>query len=689
MFFNRLIISFILIAVSATLGLWARYQAVPYWEKHKDIFFVEGRPIFTSFDGYYFARLAEDYKLGVFDPGGKDKLRNVPDYEDYPEVLPFYSWFFAKLSSITGKPIENLTFWFIPIFAVLVVIPLVLLFVDLGIPMAALGGAIAAAISLIYVIRTSINRLDTDSIVIFSFFSIPLAVYFFVKTGNKRKKYFYLLLVAVFSNLFYWGYIHPGLNLLFWLSSVLFLSYPYLKFWYSNRKNQSLKELFKQYLIKDIALLALAFNPLILIEGIYYLLFRLWIYIVDFGKPLYGDFPNVQISIAELQKLDLSRLAKLTLGSEWLLFLGFTGAGLFIFLRFRVFLLLLPTFLIGILSIKGASRFAMFLAPILGIGFGFLFDFLGAFLKKHYPNKSWLKITFYTFSFLLITLVLTLSNRVSFQYIPQPIMTSSLAEAFIEIGKQTPPDAWIYTWWDYGYAIQYYARRATFHDGGSQFSPKTYFVALGFTSESPLVGYNITETLTICGEKCIKKLLKEGYTSEQIKDMFVKGTLIKDKKINRPVYWIFTPDLIGKFYWISYFGSWDFKTLKGKHHPIYSAVCIPRSIQYYVCNIDGRPILFDTWNLRLIMGRNNIVPLKYFAIRTPEKLDVEENPNYPFGEALEKVYTYRKNFYAWFLTDSAGFKSNFNQMYILRNWNKNYFEKIEGKFPNFLFFKVR
>ena len=655
------------------------------------MFYIEGRPIFTAYDAYYFARLADDYNLGIFQPGGKDKLRFVPDYADYPDVIPLYSWIFAKLSALTGKPVENLSFWIIPIFAVSVAIPIVFLLLNVGTPLAALGGALATSLSLIYVVRTSINRLDTDSIVLFSFFSIPLAVLLAHSAHNRKQKYLYLLLIAVFSLTFYWGYLHAELNLLFWLFSLLFWSYPLLREWFSKgrKEGKSLKEIFKGETSKDLFLLTLVFNPIILLLGVYELAKRLWIYVIHFNKPLYGEFPNVQISISELQKLDFSRLAKLTVGNEILLILSLIGVFLFILYRFRVFLLLLPTFLIGLLAFKGASRFAMFLAPILGIGFGFLFDLLMDFVRKKSNSSKWVKVFSYSFLGLLLTGIITLSDRLSFKFIPQPIMSSDLADAFIELGKQTPPNAWIYTWWDYGYAIQYYARRATFHDGGSQLSPKTYFVALGFTTPSPLAAYNITKTLTVCGKKCIKKLLEEGKTAQQIKEMFVNGTLLKGKKVNHPVYWVFTQDLIGKFYWISYFGSWDFKTLKGTHHPIYGAVCVPQSLKYYICNIGGKPALFDTWNLLLVLGRNRAIPIKYFAIRTPQKLEVEKNQEYPYGEALEKVYTYKRNTYAWFVTDIGGFKTDFNQMYILRNWNKNYFEKIKEKFPNYLFFKVR
>ena len=685
---KRIFIPLILIALPVILGLWARYQAVPYWQEHKKEFYVEGRPIFTAYDSYYFARLAEDYKLGVFEPGGEDRLRFVPDYVPYPSVIHFYSWLFAKLSALTGKPVENLSFWLIPILAVLFAVPLVLLLIAAEAPLAGLAGAVVGGLSLIYVIRTGLNRLDTDSIVLFSFFAIPLAVFLASRAKTERAKYLYLLLLALFSNLFYWGYLHPDLNFVLWGAALLFWLFPIVSDWLRQRR-LDISPLKSTNLWKDLGLLTLAFNPYILFAGFFSLISRLGTYVFHFGKPVEGNFPNVQISISELQKMDLSQIAQLTVGNEILLYLSFGGLLLFAIFRLRAFLLLLPTLLIGLLSFKGASRFAMFLAPMVGIGLGFLLDLLWGYLKSRLQLEDWKEIFSLSGLAIVLSAVLAFANSDSFKFKPTPIMNSAVASAFIEIGKQTPPNAWIYTWWDYGYAIQYYARRATFHDGGSQYSPKTYFVALGFTSPDPAVGFNVTRSLTVCGAKCIDNLLKEGKTPKQIKETFVKGELLKGKNATHPVYWVFTQDLIGKFYWISYFGSWDFELRKGEHHPIFSSYCVPKNPNLYACNIGGRPALFDSQRLILLLGRNNAVPIKYFAVRTPQRLDIFENRRFPYGNVLEKVYTYINGTSAWFFTDIGGFESNFNNMYILRKWDKRYFERVKERFPDYLFFRVR
>ncbi len=644
---------------------------------------MEERPIFTAYDSYLFARYAEDYKLGIFEPGGGDHLRFVPDNATYPSVIPFYSWLFAELSSITNSHIENLAFWLIPIFASLVVVPLVLLFWRENLPLAGLGAALFGSLALIYVIRTSIVRLDTDSIVLFSLFAVPFAVHLFA-TSEGKKKYLALLLVALFSNLFYWGYIHPDLNFVLWVSSVLFLGFPFLlrlvkeKRWSKPDKG----------LLTDLALLTVAFNPYVLLSGGIDLVGRLLRYVFEFGKPIEGNFPNVQISISELQKLSIKQLSILTVGNEIALFVGFLGLVIFAVFRFRLFLLLLPVLLMGLLSLKGSSRFAMFLAPFLGVGIGILFDLLKGWIDNFLNKEGW-KIA------VLVGLSLTLSvfayylERRSFEFVPKPIMTSSVAEAFMEVGRQTPPDAWIMTWWDYGYAIQYYARRATFHDGGSQYSPKTYFIARAFTTDNASEAVNITKTLTFCGSKCIEKLLKEGKSAKEIKELFAEGELLKGRKISQPVYWVFTGDLIGKFYWISYFGTWNFDTLKGEHLFLSPIVCAGPAPNSLICRQGGGVFKLDLANFRMEVGKGRYMPIKYFAVRSEDKLDVKENPYALMGYAVEAVYTYLPKNFMWFLMQDKTFKTMFNRLYPLRDDSLKEFERVKERFPDYVFYLVR
>jgi dolichyl-diphosphooligosaccharide--protein glycosyltransferase len=457
---------------------------------------------------------------------------------------------------------------------------------------------------------------------------------------------------------------------------------------------------FKLYLRDlDFYLLILAINPIIIAEGIFNLANSLTVYIFKFGLPQ-NDFPNIYVSISELVHRDLDIIAAWTIGNKYLFLIAVVGLILFAISKFRLFVLLLPILLMGLISLKGPSRFAMFLAPMLGIGLGFLIDWLiYKFSLKEKLNNTFYKFIFDLGIIALISAILIWTNLKSFYFKPAPIMTSFLAKTFINLQKITPPNAWIWTWWDYGYAIQYYARRATFHDGGSQGTPKTYFVALSFTTSSPQVGYNVTKSIAVCGLECIKKLLEEGKTAKQITQMFIEGKFIKDAKNLPPIYWLFTGDEISKFAWISYFGTWNFDEKKGYHHSIREIFCAPfgNFNNTYICQATGLgKFLFeanDFHNAALKFANGKSIPVKFFAIRTPDKLKIFENKFSAYGLAVEKVYTAFKRgnslTYNWYLTDIVGFKSNFNQMFPLRFWDRKLFEKNYEFYPVGVLYKLK
>jgi dolichyl-diphosphooligosaccharide--protein glycosyltransferase len=683
---SSLWIGVLFILISAGIGLYVRYKPLDVWLHNKN-FYVEGRPIFTAFDSYLYARYAEDYKNGIFVPNGEDKFRFAPDHGKYPVAIPLASWLLAEISSITGKYIEEISLWLMPLLATLTAIPIVLFFLRLDLPLTGLGGALVTLTSLIFLARTGINRLDTDALNLFFVFMIPTTVLYAFTTKDRKKKIIGLLLTAWFVILYYWWYFTPSIITALYFASIIFLVYPYLQQWIIRKvlkreeTDNSIEQNIKS-LISDIALLTLVFNPWFIILGVQKLIERIYSFIVAFGKPEETGFPNIMISIAELSHSDLKVLSQFIIGNEVFFLIGLVGVLVFFFYRLREGILILPVLGIGLIALKGGSRFAMYLAPFIGIGLGFWLDALLIFLKNFLKR-------YYSLITLLLSIPLTLGilylNKAAFYFVPQPIMKPSLAEAFIEIGRQTPSNAVIWTWWDFGYAIQYYARRATVHDGGSQFSPKTYFVALSFTTENMTHAKNIAQTVLLVGEKGIEKLLK-NYTPEEIKRKFEEGELIKGKKLSTPIYWLFTPDLMPKFYWISYFGTWDFKAKKGTHYILNPILCVPRGEKLYLCNFGG---IVDFNKMVIYLPNRQVIPIAGIVERTKEKINLFKNPYSPAGIVIEKVYTYQQpnKTSFWVYTIPPVVNTTFNKLYILRV-NSKLFKLIEDKFPMITVYKI-
>ena len=123
------------------------------------------------------------------------------------------------------------------------------------------------------------------------------------------------------------------------------------------------------------------------------------------------------------------------------------------------------------------------------------------------------------------------------------------------------------TWWDYGYAITDATGLATFHDGGSQTSPKTYFIARSFISSDPNELYKIVQFLTTEGNS--------GITRNNTSPEALLEALSNPKnKPWYPIYLFFTADMTGKYGAISKLGSWDIEKGGSK----------PRAYQNLACN---------------------------------------------------------------------------------------------------------
>ncbi|WP_148236962.1 hypothetical protein [Thermodesulfatator indicus] len=402
-------------------------------------------------------------------------------------------------------------------------------------------------------------------------------------------------------------------------------------------------------------------------------------YLINYFKPAVGaGFPNVLMSISEAKHFELIQIAHISAGNILVFILGFAGVVLLFIKRFKETFLLIPIFLIGIMALKGGNRFAMYLSPFIGMGIGYFLDELITYISfKRKLNTFY----HYAISLIVIFLVVTVflfSNKESFSFVAKPKITPSLEENFIKLQDLTPLNSWIWTWWDYGTAIQYLAARAVFHDGQSQGSPKTYFVATSFSSPDPQIARNIILGISNIGAEGIKELSENGKTPEEIKKLIFSGAF--SKPVNNPIYWAFTEDLIGKFAWINFFGTWDFQTKRGKKAPIVPLVCKKSSAEKLNC---GNIII----NLKegKIEQQQKAFPLRKIIIKDGPKI-IERDYHHQ-GFYFEIVNKNKVSHF--FLMEEQPYKSMFNQMFILRNYDKRYFELVYDNFPTMVLFKVK
>ncbi|WP_457568106.1 STT3 domain-containing protein [Desulfurobacterium sp.] len=683
------IIMFIVLPIA--VGLYIRFDDLSVWRAQKARFYFNDRPLFTSYDAFYFARWSEDYLEGKYRAGETDPLRFVPDnyivsklsdseikklkaYKAvYPDPIPLESFMGAVFSRIFHTHIENVALYLTPVLAVLFVIPLVVYMDEIGAPIAGFSGAVFGVTSLMYLARTTIARFDTDSLNLFFPF---LIAYFFHKTlhSKSRKRYVYAVLAGLSCYLFNWWYAHPDLVLIMFIVFIVGMVILRKKFNFEN--------------LKILMLFAVTSNPFVLYKGISIFVDRINTYILNFGKTAtQTGFPNVMQSISEAQRASFKMIVLTSTGNTLIFLLGFTFIFVLFFFKWRDMLFLIPPFMLGLMAFKSGNRFVMYLAPFVGMGFGYVFDLLLEWFagKRQVSDdvwgilgQSWYKEVFSVFVAVTIFVLSLVSQSQAVKFVAVPKITPSLEAAFLKLKEITPDDAWIWTWWDYGTAIQYLSRRAVYHDGQSQLSPKTYFVATTFSASSPEVAFNVINGISHVGVTYIEKWLDEGLSPETIRDKFFKGEF--NGKLEHPVYWIFTEDEIGKFAWINYFGTWNFDLKKGVKDSINPVgVCKIVDKEHVFCGGISIDIKSGVLNAR------GTTILNKLAINIDGKYrEFSYNPSGRFYVELVKV----RGKLLGFIMDEQPFYSMFNQMYILRHFDKHYFSLVYDGFPAIVVYKV-
>lgn len=525
------------------------YQARWVFQHWEFYFTKDGTPVLTEADGYYFLRLGELIKEGKYRPGAPDPLRNAPDNQRpsegqkvwLPYLPPFLSFLLALTSWFTGEEVKRafLVFPLIPFLSSLQVFPLFYLGRRLGGNLLGVGMALGASFSLEYLIRTDILRVDTDALNLFFLFSVA----FFLLRLLDNWSFKDLIGLSVTVHLFYWWYQHPGLL----LPLIVFLGLSVF-----------LKERDFCLSLKRTAFVALFSNPFILYQGVFNLLDMVKRYIPGLVPEENPFIPRAVFaqSVSELRELSPEEVFRMVVAHPLLGYLSLFGL-LLLYIRQRRALIVFPLFLLGLVSLFGARRFMVYLGPFVGLGLGALVQVVFELTKKRYEKAPLLPIEVGLGALLFLSVI----HPSRFSVKPVPPITPGFIEG-IKLLKQIAQEGdFVWAWWDYGYPISQLGF-SVYHDGGSWGGPKSLLVARSFVAP-PERAYNLVNGTTALGEEGLRELLKEGKTPAEVLREVEAG------KYNRPlkekVYLVLTGLDIGKFYWISFFGTWDPDRQKGVH----------------------------------------------------------------------------------------------------------------------------
>jgi len=268
---------------------------------------------------------------------------------------------------------------------------------------------------------------------------------------------------------------------------------------------------------------------------------------------------------------------------------------------------------------------------------------------------------------------LGISTQTAISFVPGPSIHTGLYATFLEVKKRVPKNSAFLTWWDYGYAITDATGLATFHDGGNQMSPKTYFTARGLISSDPDELYDITQYLATESNQGIS----ENNTSPESLLQAVRNPKYKPWD---PIYFFFTADMTGKYGAISRLGSWNIEKGGSK----------PRAYQNLACNkITSQELSCRGAKIDLKAGLiNNQLALHRLIFIRNGQVFREQKFGHNQGFTVQLIVAGNKIVEVQ-LIDEAVFSSNYNQMFLLGRFRQDLFEEVYNAFPFSRLYRIK
>ncbi|MDC0229376.1 hypothetical protein OAK48_00225 [Deltaproteobacteria bacterium] len=266
-----------------------------------------------------------------------------------------------------------------------------------------------------------------------------------------------------------------------------------------------------------------------------------------------------------------------------------------------------------------------------------------------------------------------ISGKTAISFVPGPSIHPKLYATFLEVKNLVPKDSALLTWWDYGYAITDATGLATFHDGGRQRGPRTYFIARSMISHDPEELYDITQYLSTFGNLGIAQ-------NNSSPEHLLKTVRNPQLKPWNPIHLFFTADMTGKFGAISKLGSWDLS--KGGSQP--------RFYQNLACNKFTNDEMFCRGaKFDLKAGKiNNQVTLKRLIFMRNGQVLREQKFEHAHGYTLQLLIS-GQSIVEVQLIDESVFLSNYNQMFLLGRYRKDLFEEVYNAFPFSRLYRVK
>ncbi len=430
-------------------------------------------PMLTSNDGYYFLRLTQDFLDGRY--AEQDELngrsRPMP-----PRLIVLLT---AGAARALHLPAELVAYYLPAILSLLMAAVYIAWGAALGRGLTVFFAALAGASAPFWLEEVGPGLFDLHVLTPFFFFLTAFFLYrFAVDTAPRRWAHLVLFLVAGALFVSWWW---PGVVLCGLLGLGYALSLPLPVPRWEQRFKVSLLGL---TLLGVLAVAAIpnAFLPSWLVNGV-----RVIIDHLNLAFKLSPDSAAVGHSIDELRVVSLEYVARKVSGHPAVFCFALFGLGAMLWRNRAASFFLFPAMLMALCSLR-AERFILLSFSLFALGLGFGAEFVVERVAGYAGTKRRRQVKWGTVVLLLGLLVPSAMNLQAHAP-PQPFTARD--DAFMaDIRNQTQARSTVWTWWDYGYFVQYRAGRATPFDGGMQTTRNLFVDAFPLVCADPDLAAN-------------------------------------------------------------------------------------------------------------------------------------------------------------------------------------------------------
>ncbi|MDD5585269.1 MAG: STT3 domain-containing protein, partial [Candidatus Omnitrophica bacterium] len=452
-------------------------------------------------------------------------------------------------------------------------------------------------LSEIFVLRSCVGWFDYDTLSM----TMPLLIVWclslaFTSKGNWKRLIFYALCASFFQGLYTFTWIGWWFIFLIVIAAVVFITL-------NNYLIAQPRERVNRESILNIAGILIFFAGSIffcfLISGgnlikDFFTLLKDNLYLGDSASK--SIWPNVSYTISELQAASIrtisnslynKSIAVLSVASlVWIYFKERRGEN-----KFVIYSMVFWTVFMTYASFK-AVRFILYLAIPLGFFLGWAIHEMGSLIRRKFSyNRKIRLFCVAAFAFLLsylITVMITTGIKKSRTI--YPMLNNEWANTLSYLKDNTPQDAILNSWWDFGDWFKALAHRRVIFDGQSQKGFLAYWMARAMLSTDEQESIRILKMLNNASDttfSVLSRYVRDPFLAERLLERLLfldrEGgeKILKQYKVppsaivvilddlhKRPgaAYFIVDKSMLVKMGSISFLGNWDFKRVFAAHN---------------------------------------------------------------------------------------------------------------------------